>query len=87
MHTEVLRGRTAQPAVVRFTVLGRTALATREALRGSESPRYRVDYNARYAPSGTAFRVGNLVRVTVQACIASCTTVSKGVPIEPFADR
>jgi hypothetical protein len=87
VHTEVLRGRTAKPSVVRFTVLGRTAQAQRESLDGSEGPRYRVDYNTRFAPSGTAFRVGNHVRVTVRACTATCTTISKRVPIEPFADR
>lgn len=87
VHAEVLRGRTAQPPVVRLTVAGRTTQAKREALDGSEGPRYRVDYDTRFAPSGQAFRVGNTVRVTVRACTATCTTLSKSVTVEPFADR
>ena len=87
VHAEVLRGRTAQPPVVRLTVAGRTAKATRESLDGGEGPRYLVDYNTRFAPSGKAFRAGNTVRVTVRACASACTTVSKPVTIEPFSDR
>ena len=87
VHVEVLRGRTTQPPVVRLTVAGRTTQAKREALDGSEGARYRVDYDTRFAPSGTAFRVGNTVRVTVRACTATCTTRSKSVTVEPFADR
>ena len=87
VHAEVLRGRTAQPPVVRLTVAGHTAKATREALDGGEGPRYRVDYSTRFAPSGNAFRAGNTARVTVRACTATCTTVSRPVTIEPFSDR
>ena len=87
VHVEVLRGRTAQPPVVRLTVAGHKAKATREALGGNEGPRYRVDYSKRFARSGNAFRAGKATRVTVQACTATCTTVSKAVTIEPSYDR
>lgn len=87
VHAEVLRGRTAQPPVVRLTVAGHTARATREALDGGEGPRYRVDYSTRFAPSGNAFRVGKTARVTVRACTATCTTVSRPVTIEPSDSR
>ena len=85
-HAEVLRG-SARPPAAWFTVSGVTKKARREALDGSEGPRYRVDYSARFAPSAQPFRVGDTVRVTLRACTTACTTLTRRVRVESWDDR
>ena len=85
-HAEVLRG-SARPPTAWFTVAGVKKKARREALDGSEGPRYRVDYSARFAPSGQPLRVGDTVRVTLRACTTACSTLTRRVRVESWDDR